>query len=82
MAEVVGDPALLAVARQSLGPDYAVVVLYSTPGFSDAHKTVLGSHPSGTAASMGMATGDLAEEKLVADELLRAFVEGWNSGQK
>ncbi len=59
------DKALLAVARQSLGPDWAVRVLYSTAAYSDKQKMVPGS--STASKPMG------AAEEQVAEELMQAL---------
>lgn len=77
ISEVKADEVLLVVARQSLGPDYAIVTLYSTAAYSDLHKTVNGSHSSSTNAQGYRGKGDggrhAGEEDQVVEEMLSAF---------
>ena len=74
ITEVEGHDVLLAVVRQSLGPNYAVAVLYSTAKYSDTHKYVLGSDPSKTGVGTNRRDlGDKTEEEEVAHEICQSF---------
>lgn len=71
ITQVNGDEALAKVILQNAGPQYATIVLHSTPAFARKHKKVMGSGSYVSVANN--VEGSVDAEQAVGEELFRSF---------